>query len=572
MAVPEEVDVVGFGALMMRISGERGEYALPMPRKKRTRRLTVYLFESTVTEVEQALLSEKTKNATRVSLSQETGFEGCFVYQNFDAKAPDWIDFVGPLLDQSVEPIRNQNSAGALILKFEERVFGFTFGFGRSFLDLSKVEPRFGLRVALNMVDPKQLKSLSSRTFDSVMLSTDMQSSKVTAVNTFEPDEYRDIVRAISGDVNGGGPVARVSGTESLVFTTAIEPAQLDKLCERFLMEFRSDEYTKHFPWVDKLTIVSEKVKITALDGLLVKELNCGVQDTHLAAPEIIDWTSVSHFEIEGAGRYHFDDLDLDEYCENLRAKKVFKIETLKRRKVSICYSRTGEVEPKWKLYDCLVSEQRMEGILYALISGRWFEINESLVKEVDAYISTIPEVETVFRSGPKSELEEDFNQRVTDESEGYFLNLDRITIRPTGASSPIEMCDLLGKGKEMVHVKRKSRSATLSHLFAQGSVSLEAFLGDGDYRENMKERIIERYGCEATEHLDLIPDKGEKFSMSGYKVWYVIVADSSKTGTDWLPFFSKLNLKMHAERIRRTQATVQIKRVSTVDPIVVAS
>lgn len=123
-----------------------------------------------------------------------------------------------------------------------------------------------------------------------------------------------------------------------------------------------------------------------------------------------------------------------------------------------------------------------------------------------------------------------------------------------------------------MVHVKRKSRSATLSHLFAQGSVSLETFLGDGNFRANMKEKIIERYGSAATEHLDLIPEKGEKFSMSGYKVWYVVVADSSKTGTDWLPFFSKLNLKIHAERIRRAQATVQIKRVSTEDSIAVAS
>ena len=543
-----------------------------MPRKNRTRRLTVHLFDSTVTEVEQALFPEKSKKATRASLSQGTGFEGIFVYKNFDAKTPDWIDFVGPLLDQGVDSIRNQNSAGALILKSNGRIFAFTFGFGRSFLDLSKVEPRFGLRVALNMVDPNHLKSLSSRTFDSVMVSTDMQSSKVTAVNTFEPDEYRDIVRAISGDVDGGGPIVRVSGTESLVFTTAIEPAQLDKLCERFLKEFQSEKYTKYFPWVDKLTVVNEKDKIQTLDGMLVEELNCGVQDTHLAAPEVIDWTSVSYFEIEGAGHYEFDDLDLDEYCKNLRVNKDFKIETLKRRKVSICYSRTGESETKWKLYDCLVSEQRLEGILYALINGRWFEINESLVKEVDAYISTIPEVERAFQSGPKSELEEDFNQRVTDESEGYFLNLDRFTIQPTGASSPIEMCDLLGKGKEMVHVKRKSRSATLGHLFAQGSVSLETFLGDGNFRAKMKEKIIERYGSAATEHLDLIPEKGEKFSMSGYKVWYVVVADSSKTGTDWLPFFSKLNLKIHAERIRRAQATVQIKRVSTEDSIAVAS
>jgi uncharacterized protein (TIGR04141 family) len=49
-------------------------------------------------------------------------------------------------------------------------LFAITFGYGRGFLDLSRIEHRFGLRVALNRIDPSQIRSLDTKTFEDMVV------------------------------------------------------------------------------------------------------------------------------------------------------------------------------------------------------------------------------------------------------------------------------------------------------------------------------------------------------------------------------------------------------------------
>jgi uncharacterized protein (TIGR04141 family) len=44
----------------------------------------------------------------------------------------------------------------------------------------------------------------------------------------------------------------------------------------------------------------------------------------------------------------------------------------------------------------------------------------------------------------------------------------------PPGARSSLEICDLLGPGNELIHVRRAKGSAPLSHPFSQGLVSAQ--------------------------------------------------------------------------------------------------
>ena len=46
-----------------------------------------------------------------------------------------------------------------------------------------------------------------------------------------------------------------------------------------------------------------------------------------------------------------------------------------------------------------------------------------------------------------------------------------------SGARSPLEICDLLGPGNELIHVKRAEGSAPLSHLFSQGLISAQSLV-----------------------------------------------------------------------------------------------
>ena len=57
------------------------------------------------------------------------------------------------------------------------------------------------------------------------------------------------------------------------------------------------------------------------------------------------------------------------------------------------------------------------------------------------------------------------------------LILLDKKCSRTMG--SEIEVCDLFSPQKQFIHVKRKTRSATLSHLFSQGVISADCFLSD---------------------------------------------------------------------------------------------
>lgn len=52
-----------------------------------------------------------------------------------------------------------------LLVKASKRLFALTFGSGRHLLEYGAYERNFGLRVALNLVDPDQIRSAQSRTF-----------------------------------------------------------------------------------------------------------------------------------------------------------------------------------------------------------------------------------------------------------------------------------------------------------------------------------------------------------------------------------------------------------------------
>lgn len=61
---------------------------------------------------------------------------------------------------------------------------------------------------------------------------------------------------------------------------------------------------------------------------------------------------------------------------------------------------------------------------------------------------------------------------------------------------------------------------------------------------------------------LSLIPDGASPVDRSKYAVSYVVIANSTKPGTDWLPFFSKLNLMQNGKQLRNLGFDVSITRV----------
>lgn len=214
------------------------------------------------------------------------------------------------------------------------------------------------------------------------------------------------------------------------------------------------------------------------------------------------------------------------------------------------------------------MTEQRLDDRLHVLIEGRWFAVSSTLVEEVDAFAAGLPDTQVALPPAHPGEIEADYNARLAETSPEHLLKLDARIKRPGGASSGIEFCDVLSDQGDLIHVKRKSRSATLSHLFAQGGVSASTFINDGVFRTQVRQLIEEEVAADSREAwLRLVPGADEAVDRSQYRVTYAVIANSTREGRDWLPFFSKLNLMQQGRQLVTMGFSVAVARVPITDP-----
>jgi uncharacterized protein (TIGR04141 family) len=102
-------------------------------------------------------------------------------------------------------------------------------------------------------------------------------------------------------------------------------------------------------------------------------------------------------------------------------------------------------------------------------MDGDWFEIGADYARASrDAICRLFPATPTISLppwSLPTRRTEYDYNCYVEARSPGQYMCLDRNrALRdPLGARSPLEICDLLGPGNELIHVKRAEGSAPLT-------------------------------------------------------------------------------------------------------------
>jgi uncharacterized protein (TIGR04141 family) len=530
-------------------------------------RLTVFLMRDDVVTWADALSEPGTNE--EFALKSDAGLDGIFVKRSSPSIKPMWATYLAPIVEGSLDGVRAQTSAGILLLRAKGRMFALTFGYGRSMLDLARIEPQFGLRVVLNSVDANQLRSIDTKTFDDVVVSTTKQLSRDGELPAFGVDVSTDILRAVTGRPRNQELARRLSGADALVVAVERKPEDLSVFCAELLDLYSDTAYESDFGWIDQLKLVRDPQLVDRLDEMIVSDLRgAELGSTHMAAPEPLAWEDVDAFKIAGTRSAEYDDLDLAAYLDGLAAARArITLADLKQRRVSVRYARDSKFIAQWVLYRCLVSEQVDAGNRYVLVEGRWFQIAATLVDEVDGFLGGIPSATLPFVPSRPGEAEGKYNERLAAAAPD-MIKLDAKILRAAGASSGIEVCDVLTSGGAFVHVKRKSRSSTLSHLFAQGAVSATTFVSDGAFRDRVRERIQSDFGSSGDPWLALVPPGNQQVKRNaGYQAVFGVIANSTKSGYDWLPFFSKLNLMQATKQLRSMGFEVTVCRVPIEEP-----
>ena len=470
---------------------------------------------------------------------------------------PGWLSFVEGHVDGGSLPvILGASSSGVLLVPASGRLLAITFGYGRHLVRQETVVQDFGLKVVLNEIDPALIKSVDARTFDELTIHTRRGASRDSALGVFELDNSRDLLRAVTGRSEPGG-LGALSGAASLAMNAEIELPQLPVLAKDLVKAYNKTSYRKNFEFIDHMRGEQDPVVIEKLDAKLVKALkDREMTEMHLAIPEAVDWQAISGVKFSFKKRKH--QLEPDPRItiyRDLRDGEQIKIERLKGDRVEAISSvDEDEIVGRWRVYDCLVFETNLSGNVYVLSGGDWYRIAKTYRDEVEGYVRGVPELELELPAADANQGEDAYNRAAAEKIGGACTDRKLIGV---GGVDRIELCDVLTKDGLFIHVKKRGRSSTLSHLFAQGVTSAELLLRDERFRKDAAKRVGE-VGAAYVPAVPTEPAAREKI-----KVAYVILSRGKRPDKPYgLPFFSLVSLKTAAERLRGAGVAISVKEV----------
>jgi uncharacterized protein (TIGR04141 family) len=463
-------------------------------------------------------------------------------------RPPEWASFLKPTFDTAVGTLFNASTAALLCFEAGGRWFAVAFGHGRSLLEPESYEPDFGLKVALNTVNPDRLRSVDIRVLDEMVLSRRVQSSRGSATEVFGMDPSRDLLRAVTGEPKAElGLAKRLAGADSLVLLSELELPDLHDKAVDLLDFYARTDYTARFGWIDRVRRVP-KSKVDELDAVLVAALEDLTDQTlYLAPPVTLDWGKTDGFlySRERSDTPKHADLDLDNYLASI-GRPAPSLGQLKSHEVLLFQDGSDTPADSWSVYRSIVFQAERDGHLYLLVEGHWFEVAKSFADDISRRLSAIPRVDLGLPECGPGWREDRYNAEAVKADAGRRALMDKKLVTAFEGRDPFELCDIFTDGRQLIHVKKRYASSSLSHLFAQGRISAQAFLRDQRVREAARGHL--RTANASLEALVPIsrPESGRDF-----QVVFAIITEDDAGLPGNLPFFSRLNLVLAAEDVR---------------------
>jgi len=337
---------------------------------------------------------------------------------------------------------------------------------------------------------------------------------------------------------------------------------ELGQLCKRLLLAYRRTDYQRDFSWVDHVKMVREANLRDALLEKLVGDLLGDFENLSFVPTILLDWKEVSSFRIsrvpgETIEAENPEDL-LPAFIERLTDRSSLQdlnVSKLKQYRFE-SINGDGDLSGSATLLASIEGELDFEGEQYLVSEGDFFKVQENYLSELNQFVDDISVFSGTLPSSLDGEHEGDYNERAANSSTSY-LNLDKQTVRIPGKTTAIEICDVLTRTKEFIHVKRKLSSSNLSHLFAQGAVSADLFLMSSEFRSLTQEKIgeasQERNTREPDFDTNFMPFDIDQPIPRQCEVVYAIIAKwNGKEFSEAIPFFSKVNLRRIGQELKR--------------------
>lgn len=453
-----------------------------------------------------------------------------------------------------------QGFAGAIVfVDASKRTFALTFGHMRHHLRDEAYEYDFGLRTTLNAVDPKEIRN-TDELDPATSRRRRTQLAERSDINYFDFDGDSAVLRSLTGAIRPEyKPLfSHATGASNLRVSTQKLRVDLPPLLEEIYKVYEKDTYLTAFPDATNIQPVKDPADHALLDKKLEEAVQAKSEELTLTIPELVDFQEDFEVSYSGAGKSDlYPDAALEDYYTYLAAHGVaygaLTAQSLHHHRLCVT-TDDGARKGDYSIYKSLVFETSLDGKAeaYHLSEGTWYRVEADYLKALAADID--PLFVDAGLPARTEHLEAEYNElQLVPHWPGSVL-LDKTNTSPKGQKQ-VEPCDV-ARAEDghliLTHVKLGVGASDLSHLFSQGTTSVDLLYGSPDARDQLE---------------DLITAREAEFDVSGlatqaFKVEYVIVTKNDVTlASAALPLFSRISLRRASRALKsmRTEARVML-------------
>ncbi len=527
-----------------------------MKRREARTIINLYLLKQDVSTFSDAVKGAP-EQTDLININQGSGK---LYYKNVPEAEPKWVKKL-KIYCQNEEFKLTSSSCSALILIKPAKVsrfFALTYGYGRNLLKPELIEDGFGLRIALNVVNHEKIKSIDVKNLDTVIKNVRMDNSKETDFGSFGANIERDILNGVVG-VRQSPEVfeysEKIYGKDALRISAVVSISELPIFCQEMFKIYNSEEYKKHFRWIDHIKIIRDKVLLEKLNHQMINAIHKEeYEKVWMTPPEIIDWYDKEGFSYTPNGKI-YEDIGFGSLLEG-KNKTLVDIDLEFLSSSSVHYHCSSQQAPQlhWSVYKCIYSEIDIGQERFILVGGNWYSIDKEYLRNTNTQLKEIKDYVGKINFIKYAQLnEEQYNKDLCLANAERATLFDRQNIPYGGGHSSIEFCDVYFDDKQFIHVKRYSGSSTLSHLFFQGLTPAYLLKAEQLFLKKVNIKLREKK----------VKEIKSDFDPSSYEVVYAIaVASEKKDIRDILPFFSKVTLVHAAKELSAYGYKVSIKSI----------
>ncbi len=515
----------------------------------KNRQITIYQLKKNFSE--QTILS---KGATKI----ESKIPNVDIYTKTTPSHTNNLvkQFFGSIIgDEQLQ----SSSFGILIIYKNINGFDFaiTFGTGRHILCQDDLIRDFGIKTAMNIIDPENIKNLNKITLDTNPLNSKIQRSITTGSNGFDIDGEFDLAKKISGKIAEKyseklGKIA--DGGVSLTLRPSCDAESIIDVLKIISDISRKEDYKRNFPWFENSKKIEDKSKISKLNDILIKTINAEKdgQECKIWAsiPEYIDTEDLDGYKIDGTENEATFNITKEEILDAI--KPPITIEKLRAKKIIAISSNGGYPINKWRAYNCFYMEITKGDVIFLLVDGDWFEVKQELSKKINSEYAklSVEKRELPVCDCEKYPKEADYNKMLS-QRKGAIL-MDSACISHGGGYGRVEVCDVM-TDSEYIHTKIYGGSSVLSHLFNQGYVSAVLLKSDKEFLSKVEKKFASKIG-----------------NPTARKVLFAIITE--KVDKFDIPFFSKITLCHIARDLEAYGYEVKISLIEQINKPTVKS